>query len=384
MGYRPALDGLRAVAIGLVLLEHTGLEVFDGGNSGVVLFFVLSGFLITKLMVEEWETTGTLDIRAFYGRRAVRIMPAPLVMTVVLFTASWYLAPRSEARHYLWFELVMVACYLTNLRPLLFGDSSLWGARFEPGGQERFTAHTWSLSVEEHFYLVWPWVLRRLRLPDRPARRVVQGLLGFVAAVTLARYVLDRWLYPDLVSVSVFTFDGFALGAALAFALHFATGRRATAMAAHPLAFSGALLWLAADLVLRKQADGPVGLAGGSVPYQYWHFTTIGLVGLVVVAHLAERPDGRTGRLLAWSPVVTLGKLSYSLYLWHVPIQVAISRDRFPTWSLWQIVALEQTLTVVAAVASYRLVERPARRLRRRFVVAPVKSPSGSLSTDPG
>ena len=88
MGYRTALDGLRALAIGLVLAEHTGLEVFDGGNSGVVIFFVLSGFLITKLMLEEWGRTGGLDVSAFYGRRLVRIMPAPLVLAVVMFLLS--------------------------------------------------------------------------------------------------------------------------------------------------------------------------------------------------------------------------------------------------------------------------------------------------------
>lgn len=361
MGYRPALDGLRAVAIGLVLAEHTGLEIFDGGNSGVVVFFVLSGFLITKLMLEEWGRTATLDIRAFYGRRAVRIMPAPLVLVAVLFALSWFLVADGGARRYLWFELVLVLGYLTNLRPLLFGDGSPWGAGFQPGIQERFLAHTWSLSVEEHFYLVWPWLFRRLRLPARAPSRVMAGLLGFVAAVTVTRYALDRGPAPDLVSISLMTFDGFALGAALAFGLHAGVWDRLTRRLAGGGLAAIALAWLALDLVARKQTDSVPG------PYQYWHFTTIGLVAVVLVCHLYRQPAGVVGRLLAWGPVVAVGQLSYSLYLWHVPVQVAISRDRFPHWALWQIMAVELVLTVAAAVASYRLVEQPARRLRRHF-----------------
>ncbi|MEM9651795.1 MAG: acyltransferase, partial [Actinomycetota bacterium] len=147
MGYRPALDGLRSVAIGLVLLEHTGLELFDGGNSGVIVFFVLSGFLITKLMLEEWGKTNGLNIKAFYGRRTVRIMPAPLVMVAVVFAFSWHIMPDEADRRYLWFELALVVLYIYNLRPILFGDGGWFGAE-RSLDTTTYMAHTWSLAVE--------------------------------------------------------------------------------------------------------------------------------------------------------------------------------------------------------------------------------------------
>ena len=303
MGYRPALDGLRALAIGLVLAEHTGLELFDGGNSGVVLFFVLSGFLITKLMVEEWGRTGGLDVRAFYGRRALRIMPAPLVLVVAAFAASWWLAPAPGPRHYLWFELVMVVFYLTNLRPFLFGDGSPWGSRFHPGAQDRLFAHTWSLSIEEHLYLVWPWLFRRLRLPARPAATVVRGLVGAAAAITAARWAVDRFGDPDVVSLSPFTFDGFALGAALAFAVHNGVYPRLRRALASTPAVAAALVWLALDLVVRKQPDGSGPLPPhDQMSFQYWHYTTIGLVAVVVIGHLHAHPGGVLGRLACLGP----------------------------------------------------------------------------------
>jgi peptidoglycan/LPS O-acetylase OafA/YrhL len=370
MGYRPALDGLRALAIGLVLAEHTGLEVFDGGNSGVVIFFVLSGFLITKLMLEEWGRTGGLDVRAFYGRRLVRIMPAPLVLAVVMFLLSWHVAPDATNRHYLWFELFMVVFYLTNLRPLLFGDGSLWGASYRPVGQDRFFAHTWSLSIEEHFYLIWPWVFRRLSLPEADPRKVVRGLAGFVVAVTAVRYVLDRHVNPDLVSLSLVTFDGFAIGACLAFVVHSNLFTRAKLYSANPGLFYLVLIGLTVDLLFRKQADSEPSIGAASAAYHYWYFTTIGIVSLILISHLYHAPQSLAGRLFGWFPVVWLGKLSYSLYLWHVPIQVYVSRDRFPSWGLWQVIAVEQALTFAAALGSYRLVEMPSRRLRKRFVAA--------------
>lgn len=373
MGYRPALDGLRAVAIGLVLLEHTGLEIFDGGNSGVIIFFVLSGFLITKLMVEEWDTTGTLSVRAFYGRRFVRIMPAPLVMVAVLALLSTHLESTDAGRRYLWFELSMVVLYLYNMRPILFGTGGWFGAQLTPG-TDTYLAHTWSLAVEEHFYLVWPWVLKGLRLPALRPVRVVGGLLGFALVATVARYVVDQYSNPDVVSIPVFNFDGFALGAALAFIVHHDLWPRFRELLGQWWVAPVASVVILADLLLRDQRED------GSV-YGYWYMSYIGLASVLLIGslYLGGR-RGLVGWVLTLPPSVWLGRLSYSLYLWHVPVQVYFSQERFPDWSVPRIVITEQLVTFAAMLASYYLIEMPARRLRRFFVPAakPAATPAGS------
>lgn len=373
MGYRPALDGLRAVAIGLVLLEHTGLELFDGGNSGVIVFFALSGFLITKLMIEEWDKTGGLNIKAFYGRRAVRIMPAPIVMVLVVFALSWHLAPDADQRRYLWFELVMVLLYLYSLRPILFGNGGWFGAERGPE-TTTYMAHTWSLAVEEHFYLVWPWLLRWMKLPSLRPERVINGLLWFTIAVTVSRFVIDRFADPDVVSISLFSFDGFALGAALAFAIHhdlWPRARRILQLRWLPIA-AGVIL--AIDLVGRNQVEG-----GAMFPY--WYITYCSVASVVLIGCLYDGGDrGLVGAVLSWGPVVWIGKLSYSLYLWHVPVQVYVNAERFPEWSTARIIVVEQVVTFAAVLASYYLVEMPARRLRRFFVVS---SEAGAEPVEP-
>jgi peptidoglycan/LPS O-acetylase OafA/YrhL len=372
MGYRAHLDGLRAVAIGLVLAEHTGLELFDGGNSGVIIFFVLSGFLITKLMLEEWRTTGTLNVGAFYGRRFVRIMPAPLVLAVVLLAASWHIWPDPTARRLLWFETFLMVTYLYNMRPVLFGDSTLFGAGSYSSGTGML-AHTWSLAVEEHFYLVWPWLVRCLRLPARDPINMFHGLMAFGAVIAVARFILDRMIDPDLVSIPLLIFDGFAFGAALAFMIHHGLWPRALAWLQASWVAPAACLLLLIDLVGRNQKED-------GVDYAYWYITYIALAAFVLIGAL-YLGDGRgwVHRLLGWAPVVYIGKLSYSLYLWHLPVQVYFSQERFPEWSKIQIVAVEQVVTAAAALASYYGIERSARRLRRWFVVKPASpGPGGS------
>ncbi len=348
LGYQPALDGLRAVAIGLVLLEHTGLAIFDGGRNGVIVFFVLSGFLITKLMVEEWGRTDSLDIKSFYLRRTIRIMPAPLLMIGVLLLLQNEIVPDPIQQDYFRFELLLAALYITNLRPL-------WGeipANISPN----YMTHTWSLAVEEHFYLVWPWVLKKLRLPDRPVDRVIRGLLWFAVAVTVVRQLLVV-VYPDGVAFSLFSFDGFALGAALAFALHHGLGRRLFDVVRKPAVFWGALVLLAVDLL------------GGEFlhSFAYIYYTYVGLAAVALIGHLVLERESLGHRLLALPPVVYLGKLSYSIYLWHVPIMTYFSTQRFPDRSIVELALMEWPLTLVVSAASYHLVELPLVSLRRRF-----------------
>ncbi|MEM9656421.1 MAG: acyltransferase family protein, partial [Actinomycetota bacterium] len=195
--------------------------------------------------------------------------------------------------------------------------------------------------------------------------------LGFLAAVTIFRFIFDRFVDPDIVSISLFTFDGFALGASMAFMFHYGLWQELRNWLRLEFMAIGALLLLTIDLLLRDQRyDG--------VTYSYYYITYCAVASAVLIAYLYDNTTGPVAKLMAWAPVVYIGKLSYSLYLWHVPVQVYISKDRFPEWSTFQIIVVEQVLTFAAVLASYYGIEMPAKRLRKYFVVSDKEPESGS------
>lgn len=361
LGYRPGLDGIRAVAIGLVLLNHTGLRIFFGGGNGVIVFFVLSGFLITKLMIEEWERSGGISVTGFYGRRAVRILPAPTVMLAILLCGSWTIASTPEEHTEFLKQILLAATYLTNMKPLL--DPVRDGLAFDGG-----LGHMWSLAVEEQFYLVWPIAMIALALPMRRATGVVKGILGVAAIVVVVRFGVYYlpFLDPDLGSISVFSFDGFALGAALAFALHHGVSPALERTLAKPVVPIVALAVLAIDLL--------AGSTTHRVSQLYVVYCSIAAAALL--GHLFVAPGSRLSKWAALPPVVYIGKLSYSIYLWHNPIWVFVSTERFPDVPVVLLTLIEWTLTIVAVLGSYYLIERPASKLRRRFAHDHTPSPA--------
>lgn len=354
LGYRPALDGVRAVAIGLVLLNHTGLDLFEGGGNGVIVFFVLSGFLITKLMIEEWSRDGDVSIRNFYGRRAVRILPAPTVMLLTVLAMSWYITDSPAQHGYVLREIGLSATYLMNMRPL-FVDQIVVGGELYGG----FLGHMWSLAVEEQFYLIWPWAVVALALPARRSRRVIGTLAAIAVTVAVVRlaFMYVSWLNPDVASISLFSFDGFAIGAALAFALHHGTFPALERVLARPLTAIAGLAVLGADLL-----GGPI---SREIDTLYFFYCSV--AAAAIIGHLFVRPTGFVGGLASLGPVVFIGKLSYSIYLWHNPIWVFVSSDRFPELSMPVLTGIEWTLTAIAVLFSYYVIERPAMRWRRRF-----------------
>jgi len=354
LGYRPGLDGVRAVAIGLVLLNHTGLSIFLGGGNGVIVFFVLSGFLITKLMLEEWGRTGTVSVSGFYGRRAVRILPAPTVMLLVLFVASWAITDTASEHSYLLKEIFLAATYLTNMKPLLLDGVYVNGVLYDG-----YLGHMWSLAVEEQFYLLWPITVIALAIPRRSGRTVVRWLLvaaGAIAVVRLLLYYLPA-LDPDLASISLFSFDGFAIGAAMAVAFHqgtFPTFERFLARPAVPLAALGVL---AVDLVAGRYTHEVSSL----------YVVYCSLAAAALIGHLFVAPTSAISEVASLKPVVLVGKLSYSIYLWHNPIWVFVSAKRYPDVPVVVLTLIEWGLTVVAVLISYYLIEKPAMRWRKRF-----------------
>lgn len=352
MGHLPVLDGLRGVAIALVFAVHLYAPVFPGGSSGVTLFFVLSGFLITKLALEEADRTGGLSLTHFYLRRVFRILPALFVLLAFLTVASYtFMSDEGEPLRR---EIALAAASAGNLWPVLYG--------FEPRGA---LGHTWSLAIEEQFYLVWPLVLCLVPAAFGATRKFAWGFAAVVGATVLfGRVVVAGVLdYPHWSSVPFLDFVGLAAGCLLAAVVH-------TDVAGHIRIRS----WLVAAAVVAVVVDF---LAAD----QYLARDTYGVRNLVlsacftvILAGLVIDRAGPLATLLCWPPLRWLGHISYSLYLWHAVLFTIFSSERFPDVPRAVLVVVKVLLSFLSAVASYRFLERPAialgRRVRARHKVA--------------
>jgi peptidoglycan/LPS O-acetylase OafA/YrhL len=345
------LDGLRALAIVAVLAFHLDPSWLPGGFLGVDVFFVVSGFLITTLLVRERSERGTVDLPGFWSRRARRLLPALLVCV----PASVLLARLSEGDLLVGVgrQVLGAATFTSNW--LEIGAGTDYFAATSP----QLLMNLWSLSVEEQFYLLWPLaVLALLAFTRRPATRAVVALALAVLSSALMAVRLDtdsptRVYYGTDTHVM-----GLMLGAALAFAYAaphrawttspwWARHRRQVATAA------GATLL---GLMLLGGEDSALTFRGGIL------LASVATAALVLYA--VERP-GRTRSLLELPAVVWVGARSYGIYLWHWPVFLVIGQDLpvapgAPTYLLTRVWCV--VVTLVVADLSYRLVETPVRR----------------------
>ncbi|TQS42192.1 acyltransferase family protein [Cryptosporangium phraense] len=348
LSHRPALDGLRAVAVVVVLLFHGGVSWLPGGWLGVDAFFVLSGYLITTLLLAEHERTGRIRLAAFWGRRARRLLPALLaVVTAVVGCAHWLVPP--EERQPLGPDAVSALAYVANWRMLHRGD-----------GYAALTAspsplqHTWSLALEEQFYLLWPLVIVAALAWWR-GRGLLLGTLvaaGASAAAMALLYVPDaepaRAYYgSDTRAFGLLAGCALALGARRYRAVHAAPRRWSL-----PVAI--ALGVLAAALLLLDDS-GPALYRGGLL-------AVVGAVAVVIGA-ADRRPDGRLAAVLAIRPLPEIGRVSYELYLWHWPTFLFLDAERSGLSGV-PLLAARCVVTAVLAMATYRLLSRPV-RIRR-------------------
>jgi peptidoglycan/LPS O-acetylase OafA/YrhL len=329
LGYRPALDGVRALAIAPVV----GLHAFDWprrGSLGVDLFFVLSGFLITTLLLEERFATGRISFSGFYRRRFARLFPALLVM-LALFTLV-------TGGAHAW-AVLAGATYTANFVNVVDSDAMPFAL-----------GHLWSLAQEEQFYLVWPPLLVLLTRARKAI--LIPAIVVLIAVVVTEKIALlvfgaglERIYFgPDTHADPILV--GCLFGALFA--------RRAPAQSRllGPLTMA-ALLCLFA---LAQPEEWFLLSAASPFRILFAFAAALLIVGLLT--------DGPVTRLLATKPFVFIGRISYSLYLWHVPILVAFAAtasDDAPLRSALAIVA-----TVLVATASFYGVERPLRRRFRR------------------
>jgi peptidoglycan/LPS O-acetylase OafA/YrhL len=338
----PQLDGLRTVAVTLVLVYHVArtqeMSFLPGGFVGVDVFFVLSGLLITSLLLREHRTTGRLDLRRFYVRRLWRLYPALVLVSAVVAVVFTFFPSVFGLE---------AASPVEALVALAYGMS--WWSGLELPGGPYLLGLTWSLSVEEHFYLLWPLALLLLRRGG--------GVRPVVAVAVLANaYPAVLWHLgadPDrLYYMADARFAQMLTGCALAAAL-FAQpdlGRLRPAV-------SGRAATLSA------RAIAVVALTGSRYEAWYWSggMQLIGVGAAVVIGHLVVHRDSRMSALLRWGPLPTLGVWSYGIYLWHLPL----IRLAQPVFGETTLVAVAGALAAVpVAAASFRFVEQPLQRRR--------------------
>jgi len=345
--YVPALDGLRAVAVVAVLLYHGRVGWAQGGFLGVDLFFVLSGFLITTLLLTEHARTGRVDLGRFWLRRARRLFPALVVVLVAVCGYAAVLAQPLQ-RYPLRLDVVSTVAYVANWRAALGHDS--YFAQYADPSPLR---HMWSLGIEEQFYLLFPVLLIGWLALSRGRTRWLAAALtaGAVASATAMSLLHDPQVDPSRVYYGTDTraqalLVG-ALAAVLVLGLPSAWDRWAGWAAAAGLAVFVALAVLSRDL-------SPWLYRGG--------FLLVAVVCAVLVVAARQLPPGsRAARLLGSSPLRVVGLLSYGLYLWHWPVYVVLDPTRTGL-SGAALLLTRLLVTFAIAAASYLLLEQPVRR----------------------
>ena len=345
LGYRPSLDGLRGISILAVMGYHSGL--ISGGYLGVDVFFVLSGFLITTLLVEEQQRRGAISFRRFYMRRALRLLPA-LFATVAVCASGELAFASPEASRHTWGAVAAVVFYAANWAMI--------------AGQPLFVlGHTWSLAIEEQFYLVWP--------PSLAVLTRVVGRRGWILAIVAAggllvpayRFLLmsqrasQLHLYVGLDTRADSLLIGCTVGLLIGWKM------LPTSPTARVVSGIGAVVASLALTYLFVEATWP---------RDYLFHATSTLASLAtafLIVKLLIAPS-RIDRLLGGSPIVGLGRISYGLYLWHYPVFYVFGALSVPGVLPSPTHIPEAWLaTLVIASASFFFLEQPLLRLKRHF-----------------
>ena len=321
MHYNPALDGLRAAAIGLVLAYHIG--IINGGWIGVDVFFALSGYLITTILLRELRQSGEISLKNFYIRRALRLTPPIALLTIFQFCRL----PFSGQPYQILKATLISDAYLENFNNVFqFGPFDVLG-------------HTWSLATEEQFYLLWP-----LLLPLVFERRPLAGLIIAVALMTATRAFLCSPQFAPQYDGAVFFVGARPVGLLIGCALAFLPDIRLPAMSGF-----GAVLAITA-LAFAAKADQALFVAA----------PLLASIATAVIISCLQRPSALS-TALSVLPLRYVGKISYGLYLYHWPI---LKFGGLPTGAsaIWGV-----ALTFVIAALSYEFVEKPCLRLKDRL-----------------
>lgn len=320
----PSFDGLRGISILLILLLHGRLAGAENGYIGVDIFFVLSGYLITALLAKEHDDTQSISLIKFYQRRTLRLFPALVLMCVLFLAYSAVFLPDFSARLR---ETAQAFMYITNWsRALGLGDS-------------KYLGHTWSLGIEEQFYLLWPILFIVLSQLPRGRTLAFFAALALAGAAALWRARLGiqgasaMRLYNGFDTRS----DAIFIGCALALVPWRLTDWWPVGVAV-----------LVATFILLPW-DDQILLFGG--------YTVVAIAAAFVIGGAAQT-DTAISRGLSFAPLVAIGRVSYGLYLFHFPIYVAVAQ-KFG-WNPWYLNTVGLGLASLVAVLSFRYLERPS------------------------
>ncbi len=349
MGYQPGLDGLRAISVVAVMLYHAGFEWMHGGFFGVEVFFVVSGFLITSLLLEEWGRDDRIALGQFWLRRGRRLLPAlfTMLLAVGVWATFWGDEHLAQLRH----DVLAAVFYVSNWWQVFFTDVPYFAPADPP-----LLRHLWSLAVEEQWYLIWPLVFVALMRKRTDGGRglfapLVAVVLGINLVMALAFDAADAGR-TNFLYLSTFTrASGLLLGAAAAFVWK-------------PWRWAGAarrdLPWL--------DAAGFAAVAGLLMMFVPVRVTSafvyrggmlvVSVLSVVAIAAVVHPGARWFRRVMSERMLVEMGKRSYGLYLWHWPIFVFMDVRADPAVRFWP----AMLVAVVLSELSYRFVETPVRK----------------------
>ncbi len=387
----PALDGLRALAVLAVMTYHAGVSWLPGGLLGVDLFFVLSGFLITGLLLTEWTTSGRIDLPRFWGRRARRLLPALLLVLLAVCAYARFVADPDDAGN-LRVDALSTLGYVANWRFALSHQS--YFAQLTPPSP---LLHTWSLAVEEQFYVIWPLVVlvlltraahrpprkRRARHPAAAVLRTV-AVGGAVASAATAFGLSVAGVDTSRIYYGTDTrAQALLVGAALA-----ATMTRGGAATMTPGGGATMTRGGAATERWARLGGQAAGLAGAAVVAAVWFtvdgqgrelyrggFLVFALAVAALVASVVALPSTPLARGLSVPPLRYVGRISYGLYLYHWPIFLTLTAGRTHL-SGAALCLVRFAVTFAVAGLSFHLVEEPVRTGRFRLPHPSVATPA--------
>jgi len=335
IGYIPALDGLRAIAVMLVLFTHANFFLGSNGFLGVDMFFVISGFLITTLLLEENKKRNKISLKAFYIRRTLRLFPALYILCFIVFIYAIFFRHGHDK----------ISIFQEVYSSLLYVNNISW--YWDWGKEGLLLGHTWSLAIEEQFYLIWPWFIL-LALRFNFLRSLTFCLIVFIISFKLLCFTGNvSTIMKSMIYESIYIG---CLTALIRWLIDF----KFKVPEFISLILIGIILLVGLlPLHFYKEIHG---LYGQSV---------VAILTAIAILNLINHPEGFTTKLLSTPPMVWVGKISYGLYLWHVPIfKIFKYHSTFPPTISF---VLKFALTFLFATLSWMIIEKKSTEFGRKL-----------------